>query len=522
MITARAGLEWFSGDLIEIMPAAVYVCNMNAVVVAFNQRAAELWGRSPAPGDIDQKFCGIHAPYLSDGDFLPHCGSPIDMVIRTGIPARDQEAIIERPDGTRVIVLVNIAPIFDKDGKQIGTINCLQDLTAQKLSEDNRVAIREEARQAQKLSSMGQLVGGVAHDFNNLLTPIIGTLDLLLRRGTRDAREMRMLDGALQSAEKAKTLVQRLLAFARRQPLQSRAVDIGGLIDGMVELIRSTAGPRITVIVDIALSLSAAKVDANQLEMAILNVSINARDAMPDGGTLTISAVNAAVEDGDMAKLDAGRYVRVSITDTGIGMDEATMIRAIEPFFSTKGVGKGTGLGLSMVDGLASQMGGALRLSSQPGVGTVIDLWLPVSEGLVETTQPAALHAPDQKLLGRVLLVDDEHLVRASTADMLADLGYKVIEASCAEEALRLFEVDPDIDGVVTDHLMPGMNGVDLAYIMRGKRPGLPVLIVSGFADAEGLALDLPLLAKPFRQATLAASLAALLHARSPWRCPPS
>jgi PAS domain S-box-containing protein len=221
------GLDWFSKNLVEKLPAAVYVCDSDAVVVAFNKRATELWGRTPRAGDTDQKFCGAYKLFHPDGRHLPHNETPMEYVLRTGEPASDQEVIIQRPDGSRVTVLVNIAPVFDDGGVQIGAVNCFQDLTVQKQAEQERAQLREELRQAQKLKAMGQLMGGVAHDFNNLLTPIIGSLDLLHRR-TNDARELRLIDMALQSAERAKTLVQRLLAFARRQPLQARAVAGGG------------------------------------------------------------------------------------------------------------------------------------------------------------------------------------------------------------------------------------------------------------------------------------------------------
>ena len=211
------------------------------------------------------------------------------------------------------------------------------------------MSAEEALRQAQKMEAMGQLTGGVAHDFNNLLTPIVGALDMLRRKGLGGNREQRLIDGAAQSAERAKTLVQRLLAFARRQPLQPVAVDVAKLVIGMADLIRSTSGPQIRVVVEVQDDLAPAKADPNQLEMALLNLSVNARDAMPDGGTLRISAGEEQVGFGHTSKLEPGRYIRLSVADTGLGMDETTLARAVEPFFSTKGVGKGTGLGLSMV-----------------------------------------------------------------------------------------------------------------------------------------------------------------------------
>lgn len=312
-----------------------------------------------------------------------------------------------------------------------------RDLSAVKAQEAELAEAQEVLRQSQKLDAMGQLTGGVAHDFNNLLTPIIGSLDMLVRRGVGSDRERRLIDGALQSAERAKTLVQRLLAFARRQPLQPKAIDVRSLVTDMADLISSTSGPRIGVRMALSDNLPPALADPNQLEMAVLNLAVNARDAMPEGGTLTVSAVRESVRPGHRSKLRQGHYIRLSVEDTGIGMDDATLARAIEPFFSTKGIGKGTGLGLSMVHGLALQLDGGLAIASRLGEGTVVDLWFPISS-VVAGDQAGSAVVSGRPALGKVLLVDDEDLVRMSTADMLMDLGYVVVEATSGEEALRL------------------------------------------------------------------------------------
>jgi len=364
----------------------------------------------------------------------------------------------------------------------------------------------EQLRQSQKMEAMGQLTGGVAHDFNNLLTPIVGALDLLQRKGLGGEREQRLIGGAIQSADRAKTLVQRLLAFARRQPLQTSATDVVTLTRGMADLVASTTGPQIKVVVDAPDDLPAALADPNQLEMAILNLAVNARDAMPDGGTLRISVGAETVRAGD-PRLRPGRYVRLSVADTGVGMDPDTVTRAIEPFFSTKGIGKGTGLGLSMVHGLASQLGGALLIHSRPGMGTNVEIWMPASD--IAPASAANTSAPEisRRARGTALLVDDEELVRATTSDMLAELGHEVIEADSAEAALRLIERGLRPDLLVTDHLMPGITGTDLARHVREHLPNTRVLIVSGYADADGIAPDLPRLIKPFGSAELAAAI---------------
>jgi PAS domain S-box-containing protein len=364
----------------------------------------------------------------------------------------------------------------------------------------------EQLRQSQKMEAVGQLTGGIAHDFNNLLTPILGGLDILHRRGVGDQRSHRLIDGALQSAERAKTLVQRLLAFARQQPLQTSAVDLSEVIHGMTELVGSTLGPRIRLVTDVEPALPRALADPNQLEMALLNLAVNARDAMVDGGTLTVSAKAGVID--PRQRLAQGRYVCLSVSDTGSGMEPETLARAVEPFFSTKEIGKGTGLGLSMIHGLAAQLGGALELSSVVGVGTTVDIWLPVAGDDV-LVAAAQVEGSATKGAGLVLLVDDEDFVRASTAEMLMDLGYEVIEASSAKAAMRYLD-NPKLELVITDHLMPGMTGAEFARQIKGQRPDLLVLVISGYAELEDLAPDLPRLIKPFRQGDLSASLAAL------------
>jgi CheY-like chemotaxis protein len=278
----------------------------------------------------------------------------------------------------------------------------------------------------------------------------------------------------------------------------------------MAELISRTCGPNVQVSVEVADDLPAARADPNQLEMAILNLSVNARDAMPQGGKLVLSAAAETIRPGHRTKLRPGNYIRLAVADSGIGMDEAMVVRAVEPFFSTKGLGKGTGLGLSMVHGLTSQLGGALLISSQLGRGTTVEMWLPVSTDAAATSERRIDLGDATRAAGIALLVDDEDLARSSTADMLADLGYDVMEATSAEDALRMIETGLAPDILITDHLMPGMSGIDLAQIVHRQRPGTPVLIISGYADVESMAPELPRLTKPFRQADLIARMAEL------------
>ena len=391
----------------------------------------------------------------------------------------------------------------DEQGRRIGAFQVVTNITDRVRAEAKQAQLQEALRQSQKMEAMGQLTGGVAHDFNNLLMPIIGALDMLQRRLEMPAREARLVDGALQSADRAKTLVQRLLAFARRQPLQSGAVDVPTLVKGMSDLVSSTTGPRIVVRSDVPPDIPPALGDANQLEMALLNLCVNARDAMPDGGTITVAA-RAERPPADVAvRRRDEMHVRLSVIDNGAGMDEETARRAVEPFFSTKGIGKGTGLGLSMVHGLASQLGGALTIDSRLGSGTRIDLWLPISRDQAAPARSAEMADLDS-FKGRVLVVDDEPFVRMTTADMLQSLGYETEEAEDAREAERRILDGERFDLVVSDHLMPGMSGAELARKIRERFPKVPVLIVSGYADMKGVSSDLARLSKPFRQAELA------------------
>jgi PAS domain S-box-containing protein len=445
-----------------------------------------------------------YATFMHPDDMEPTLAALARMG-ESGEPARFENRIATSDGGWRPIEWT-VAP--EPDGLNFIAVG--RDLSEAREREVMLHTAQEALRQSQKMEAMGQLTGGVAHDFNNLLTPIIGSLDRLITRGVGSDRERRLMAGALESAERAKTLVQRLLAFARRQPLQATAVDLTNLVQGMADLMGSTLGPKIDVRVEIAPDLPLVRADANQLEMALLNLAVNARDAMAEGGSLAIRATRESVR-GRRAGLRTGHYVRLAVADTGAGMDEATAARAIEPFFSTKGIGKGTGLGLSMVHGLAAQLGGGLTIRSRVGEGTTVELWLPVSTEPIREPEPPAPPRPLEAARGRALLVDDEDLVRMSTADMLSDLGFEVIEAGSAEEALTFLRSDPDVDLLVTDHLMPGMTGAQLAKEIRVLRPGLPVLIVSGYAEVDGLAPDLPRLVKPFRAAELMERVTALV-----------
>jgi signal transduction histidine kinase len=378
------------------------------------------------------------------------------------------------------------------------------------------IAGRERAQaallQAQKIEALGQLVGGVAHDFNNLLMAVIGNLDLLSKKLGEDARLHRLLDGAMEGARRGATLTQRLLAFARKQELKAQATDVRSLVEDMMGLIHRSVGPMVRVELHAEGEVPVVDVDPNQLEMALLNLAVNARDAMITGGVLTIGLSDQIVEADDQLGVQPGRYVVLSVRDTGEGMSAETLARAVEPFFSTKGVGKGTGLGLSMVFGLAQQSGGALRLESAPSTGTTAKLWLPIAKAttlLPERTPNVVTQASGR---AKILFVDDDLLIAGSTADLLEDLGHQVIEVHSAMEALRLLEGGLAADLMITDHAMPGMTGIELAREVRRQYPQLPILLATGFSELEGgTVVDVARLAKPYTQAQLAAEIARLL-----------
>jgi signal transduction histidine kinase/DNA-binding response OmpR family regulator len=490
---------------------------------------------------VDYRFCEVNPAFVRQTglenalgrriremapDLEQHWFDIYGAVARTGEPTRFENRADELgrwydvyafrvgdPAASRVAILFNDITARRSMELELRELTASLEQRVKDATTEREVALAQ-LHEAQKLETLGQLTGGVAHDFNNLLTPITGVLDLMHRRyGKQDERDGRLIGGALESAERARVLVQRLLGFARRQALQTQPVDLATLLDGMRDLIASSVGATVEVSLRIDASLPAALADPNQLELAILNLCVNARDAMPTGGVLTVAAEPVALGPGEVAEVKPGLYVRLSVMDTGVGMDEATLSRAVEPFYSTKEVGKGTGLGLSMVHGLASQLGGGFRITSAVGEGTRIDLWLPIASERAADRRPAyeAPIATARSLA--ILLVDDEQLVRAATAAMLRELGHDVAEASSGAEALVKLPTRT-FDLVVTDYKMPRMDGAELARRVREARPELPLLLITGYTGASDEALDLPRLDKPFRRAELAAAIERTLYPR--------
>ncbi len=376
-----------------------------------------------------------------------------------------------------------------------------------------RLRAEEQLRHAMKLEAMGQITGGVAHDFNNLLLAVLANLDLLRDHlgGNPDGRAL--ADGALQAAERGAALTQRLLAFARRQNLQVAPTDMATLVRGMMRLMERSLGPVCELHLELPDDLPPVLVDANQVELALLNLVVNARDAMPEGGcvTITLSRRDCA----GAVDVPAGDYVCLCVRDTGCGMDEGTLKRAVEPFFSTKEPGKGTGLGLSMADGLMRQLNGRLLLSSRPGEGTHVRMLLPVAPATETAVAPAAAPAqPNGRAPLSVLLVEDDPLIAMATAAMLRKLGHRPTEARGGPQAIALLDSGADFDLMMTDYSMPKMNGMQLAEEARRRRPGLPILLATGYAELPAApSLELPRIDKPYVIRDLERAIAAVMPA---------
>lgn len=415
-----------------------------------------------------------------------------------------EQELVVRETGKHAYYSVQHAPLRSSDGEIIGGVAFMHDIT-------ERRRVEGQLRQAQKMEAVGHLTGGVAHDFNNLLTAVLSNLSLIKNRTLDDPRLQHFVDGAIHGAERGAALTQRLLAFARKQDLKIEPTDIVMLVDNIQDLLQRSAGPQTKLIFDFPDKLPLASVDRNQLELALLNLSNNARDAMPDGGEVRITAREE--RHGPSNGFNAGGYVVLSVQDTGSGMDQSTLQQAIEPFFSTKELGKGTGLGLSMVHGLAIQLGGTFKLRSKVGEGTTAELWLPVSQQQSPVAVPKAIEiAPQAPKASTILVVDDDALIAMSTVDMLEELGHKVLEANSGKTALVMIENNPNIDLMITDHAMPGMTGSELAKAVRMMRPNLPILLASGYADLpDGAGIELPRLGKPYTPNQLVKELSKLL-----------
>jgi PAS domain S-box-containing protein len=503
--TLRQSQEQFRLLVQGVTDYAIYLLDTQGYVSNWNLGAQRIKGYRP------DEIIGQHfSRFYTDEDRA--AGLPERALRIVATEGRfENEGWRVRKDGSRFWAHVVLDAIRNDDGEVIGYAKITRDITERREAQEKLDRTRETLLQSQKMEAIGQLTGGVAHDFNNLLMAVLGSLELMRKRLPDDANVLRLLNNAVQGAERGVTLTKRMLAFARRQELKQEAVDIPDLVRGMTELLERTLGSSVTLETRFPLALACALADANQLEMALLNLTVNARDAMPDGGEIVISAREQTVLPDDDS-LAPGRYVRLAVTDRGAGMDAETLRRATEPFFTTKAPGKGTGLGLSMVHGLAEQFGGRFAIRSTPGKGTVAELWLPLAPAQPQVqTLPRgeADAAPFQPLV--IVAVDDDALVLTNTVAMLEDLGHTCHAASTGDEALAILEQDDRIDLVITDQIMPEMTGLQLVQAVRKRWPEIAVMLVTGYAEADPDSLPkVPRLGKPFTQAALAEHIAAL------------
>ena len=491
---------------------AIYMLTPDGQVSSWNAGAERIKGYRP------EEIIGQHFSRFYTEEDRQAGASRIALETAAREGRFEKEGWRIRKDGSRFVAHVVIDPIRAPDGTILGFAKITRDITGRRETERALQEAREALFQSQKMDAIGQLTGGVAHDFNNLLMAVLGSLELLRKRLPADPKMTRLIDNAIQGAQRGTALTQRMLAFARRQELKPAQIDVADLVSGMTDLLHSSLGAIAQIQTDIPRGLRKVLVDPNQLELAILNLAVNARDAMPDGGSIFIAAREEKVV--NAPDLKAGRYVCLSVTDEGCGMDEATQQRALEPFFTTKGVGKGTGLGLSMVHGMLDQSGGKLVLKSRKDGGTTVELWLPVAttgSGHVPEEEPdlSELDRRDGPLV--ILAVDDDPLVLLNTVAMLEDLGHTVLEATSGKQALDIIRRDGGVDLVITDQAMPHMTGSDLAAAIRDERPDLPIILATGYAELPpGADKGLPKLSKPFRQQQLADAIVKVLAPEAP------
>ena len=481
---------------------AIFMLSREGFVSSWNLGAQRIKGYAPEE-IIGQHFSRF---YTEEDQKAGRPREALAVAARTGRVEREGWRV--RKDGTKFFAHVVIDAIYNPDGSLFGFAKITRDITERRNAARALEEAREALLQSQKMEAIGHLTGGIAHDFNNLLMAIQGSLELLQRRlPGNDPKVVRLIDNAIQGTRRGAALTQRMLAFARRQELELATVDVRDVVQQMTYLLQSSLGPTVRVETRFPPELSKVTADANQLELAILNLAINGRDAMPTGGTITIGATERA----DVPGLKAGNYVCISVTDTGTGMNEETLQRAMEPFFTTKGVGKGTGLGLPMVHGMAEQSGGKLTLKSQLGVGTVAELYLPVAPGVpaapVQGKETGVLSPFNEKLA--ILTVDDDPLVALNTSALLEELGHTVYSAPSALHALDILRQEKKIDLMITDQLMPDMTGSELASRIRAEKPHIAIILATGYAElAPGEAEGLPRLTKPFSQRELAEAIA--------------
>lgn len=509
--TLRQSQEQFRLLVQGVTDYAIYMLDPTGRISSWNPGAQRIKGYSPKE-IIGEHFSRFYTPEDRQA------GEPqraLQVAVAEG--RYEKEGWRVRKDGTQFWASVIIDPIRTDDGQLLGFAKVTRDITPQRAARQALEQAREALFQSQKMEAIGQLTGGIAHDFNNLLMAIQASLEMLGRRIPDEPRTSILIRNALEATQRGTALTQRMLAFARRQDLNPEPIDVPSLVRGMTDLLQRSLGSGIQIEAKFPLRLRPVLADYNQLELALLNLAVNARDAMPNGGSILIAGREMDVAIGDPTKLAPGQYLCLSLTDTGVGMDADTLSRAAEPFFTTKDIGQGTGLGLPMVLGLAEQSGGRLVLRSQPGEGTTAELLLPIAPASQTPIMDRRIgivrpdRAPTRQLT--VLAVDDDALVLPSTAAMLEDLGHRVLEAPSGAQALEILGRESAIDVVLTDQAMPGMTGAQLSSVIKSRWPGVRIILVTGYAEwPAGTDIGLPRLAKPFRQRELADILATTME----------
>jgi PAS domain S-box-containing protein len=481
---------------------AIYMLNPDGTISNWNAGAEAIKGYRA------EEIVGEHfSRFYTEEDRAR--GEPkraLETALREG--KYEKEAWRVRKDGTRFWASVVIDPIYEENGALTGFAKITRDITDKKRAEEELEEARTALFQSQKLQALGELTGGIAHDFNNLITVVRGSAEMLKRADLSDEKRERYLDAIIETAERATSLTSHLLAFGRRQALKPEVIDLNVRLDALADVFGRMLGSRIELRLDLSPELWRVEVDPAQLESALLNAAINARDAMPEGGRLTLSTTN----------VEPAGEVCIGIADTGEGMPPEVLSRAFEPFFTTKSVGKGTGLGLSQIHGFAAQTGGHAEIDSRKGEGTIVRLFLPRSGKAL--APPAESRKEAAGVAGKtILLVEDNDLVRAFAEGVLTDIGYKVTSVASADEALaELAEADANagagIDLLLSDIVMPGMTGIELARQVHASHPRLPVLLATGYSDdlLKGAAAEFQVISKPYGPGVLAEAVAACLE----------
>ena len=478
---------------------AIYMLDTDGRVTNWNAGAERIKGYSPEE-IIGEHFSRFYTPEDFDAG-VPHKA----LSIAREVGRYEAEGWRRRKDGTRFWASVVIDAIRDEQGELLGFAKITRDMTEKREAQRKLEESREQLFRAQKMEALGQLTGGLAHDFNNLLTAILGACELAIRNIDDPDKLRRMLEGVRNSAQRGAGLTKQLLAFARAQQLEIRQIDLKDFFADIATLIRPSLRSNIEVVTEISDQLWPVDSDAGALELALLNLAFNARDAMKDGGTLKISAHNVVLEGAPEGL--KGEHVALRLSDTGTGMSPEVMDRVFEPFFTTKSFGEGTGLGLSQVFGFAKQIGGAITVDSEPGKGATFTIYLRASR--VAAIDPPTL---DGAARGRVLIVEDDLLVAELAAGMLAELGFESTVTHSAKEALERLAADDKPKLVFTDIIMPGgISGIELARKVRDRFPELPILLTTGYSEQVTGPHGFPVLQKPYEMDTLAAALSNLL-----------